>query len=42
MHHKIEIPLLYMNSIYKILLKIKIQKINKNFFYYNKIKNIKK
>jgi len=28
MHHKIEIPLLYMNSIYKILLKIKIQKIN--------------
>ena len=30
MHHKIEILLLYMNSIYKILLKIKTQKINKN------------
>lgn len=28
MHHKIEILLLYMNSIYKILLKIKTQKIN--------------
>ena len=28
MHHKIEILLLYMNSIYRILLKIKTQKIN--------------